>query len=365
MKKKSSSLALLAVCITANAQFYTVENKHVKHAVSQNVQVENHQENAKVSDSLNLDVYPSEEYFELPKHKEIAIEYDIPLFVSVRDSMMYELLGRRRNVALPLDFLKVTSDYGYRADPFTKCSRWHSGVDLRARYAHVYAMFPGVVEKVERKTTGYGNNVILHHGNIRVRYAHLSFIAVKEGQVVSAGTIVGISGRSGRATAEHLHLEISKWRQDDQGGSWEKVDPEPFLSHLNNYIVALQQKMDTLHFDVHPSLPLNINNLYKVMAKYGVKFPKIVAAQCVLESGWMTSNLCTRFCNLFGLFDSRKKDYYHFNTWEESVAAYVRLVQSKYNPKQDKDYYAFLKRIGYAENMNDYNAKIRAIAASL
>lgn len=365
MKKKSSSLALLAVCITANAQFYTVENKHVKHAVSQNVQVENHQENAKVSDSLNLDVYPSEEYFELPKHKEIAIEYDIPLFVSVRDSMMYELLGRRRNVALPLDFLKVTSDYGYRADPFTKCSRWHSGVDLRARYAHVYAMFPGVVEKVERKTTGYGNNVILHHGNIRVRYAHLSFIAVSEGQVVSAGTIVGISGRSGRATAEHLHLEISKWRQDEHGGSWQKADPEPFLAHLNNYIVALQQKMDALHFDVHPSLPLNINNLYKVMAKYGVKFPKIVAAQCVLESGWMTSNLCVRYCNLFGLFDSRKKDYYHFNTWEESVAAYVRLVQSKYDPNQDKDYYAFLKRIGYAENMNDYNAKIRAIAASL
>ena len=241
MKRKSSSLALLAVCITVNAQFYTVENKHVKQAISQNVQVENHQENAKVSDSLNLGLNPSEEYFDMPKHKEIAIEYDIPLFVSVRDSMMYELLGRRRNVALPLDFLKVTSDYGYRADPFTKCSRWHSGVDLRAKYAHVYAMFPGVVEKVELKTTGYGNNIIIQHGNLRVRYAHLSFIAVKERQIVSAGTIVGISGRSGRATAEHLHLEISKWRQDDQGGSWEKVDPEPFLSHLNNYIVALQQ----------------------------------------------------------------------------------------------------------------------------
>ena len=178
------------------------------------MQVENHQENAKVSDSLDLELNPSEEYFDLPRHKEIAIEYDIPLFVSVRDSMMYELLGRRRNVALPLDFLKVTSDYGYRADPFTKCSRWHSGVDLRAKYAH------------------------------------LSFIAVKEGQIVSAGTIVGISGRSGRATAEHLHLEISKWNQDKQGGSWEKVDPEPFLSHLNNYIVALQQKMDTLHLRI-------------------------------------------------------------------------------------------------------------------
>ena len=52
-----------------------------------------------VSDSLNLGLNPSEEYFELPERKEIAIEYDIPLFVSVRDSMMYELLGWRRNVA--------------------------------------------------------------------------------------------------------------------------------------------------------------------------------------------------------------------------------------------------------------------------
>lgn len=364
MKKKSSSLALLAVCITANAQFYTVENKHVKQSVSQNVQVENHLENEKVSDSLNLGVNPSEEYFDLPEHKEIAIEYDIPLFVSVRDSMMYELLGRRRNVALPLDFLKVTSDYGYRADPFTKCSRWHSGVDLRARYAHVYAMFPGVVEKVERRSTGYGNNVIVNHGNLRVRYAHLSFIAVSEGQVISAGTIIGISGMSGRATAPHLHCEIEE-RSSKDGAEWRKIDPEPFLAYLNDYIQGLQNKMETLQFERKPQRPLNMTNLFAVMKKCGVLYPRIVAAQCVLESGWMTSNLCTRFCNLFGLFDSRKKDYYHFNTWEESVAAYVRLVQSKYNPKQDKDYYAFLKRIGYAENMNDYNAKIRAIAASL
>ena len=306
------------------------------------------------------------EYFDLPKHHEIAIEYDVPLFVSVRDSMMYELLDRRRNISLPLDFLKVTSEYGYRLDPITRCeNRFHAGIDLRARYAHVYAMFPGVIEKVERKTTGYGNSVIINHGDLRVRYAHLSIIAVSEGEVVTAGTIIGISGRSGRATAEHLHLEMSKWKQNEQGECWQKIDPTPFLAYLNNYIVGLQQKMDALHFDVHPSLPLNINNLFKVMNKYDIKFPKIVAAQCILESGWMSSDLCTKHCNLFGLFDSRKGDYYHFKTWMESVDAYGRLVQKKWNPCIDKDYYAFLKRIGYAENMDSYNAKIRAIAKSL
>ena len=364
MKKKSSSLALLAVCITANAQFYTVENKHVRQTVSQNVQVENHQENEKVSDSLNLVLNPSEEYFELPEHKEIAIEYDIPLFVSVRDSMMYELLGRRRNVALPLDFLKVTSDYGYRADPFTKCSRWHSGVDLRAKYAHVYAMFPGVIEKVERRSTGYGNNIIINHGNLRVRYAHLSFIAVREGQVVSAGAIIGISGMSGRATAPHLHCEIEE-RSSKDGVEWKKIDPEPFLAYLNDYIQGLQSKMETLQFDRKPQRPLNMTNLFAVMKECGVLYPRIVAAQGCLESGYFESNICKTKMNLFGLYNSRKHEFYSFNTWEESVAAYVRLVQSKYNPKRDKDYYAFLKRIGYAENMDDYNAKVRAIANTL
>ena len=308
----------------------------------------------------------SEAYFDLPFHQEIAIEYDVPLFVSVKDSMMMELLNRRTSVALPLDFIHITSDYGYRLDPITRCeNRFHAGVDLRARYAHVYAMFPGVVEQVERKTTGYGNSIIVNHGDLRVRYAHLSMIAVCEGQVVTAGTIVGISGRSGRATAEHLHLEMSKWKQDEQGGYWQKIDPTPFLAYLNNYIVGLQQKMDALHFDVHPSLPLNINNLFKVMAKYDIKFPKIVAAQCILESGWMSSDLCTKWCNLFGLYDSRKGDYYHFKTWMESVEAYGRLIQRKWNPRIDKDYYAFLKRIGYAENMDSYNAKVRAIANTL
>ncbi len=318
------------------------------------------------TDSVQSTAECHQEYFDLPQHHEIAIEYDVSLFVSVRDSMMYELLDRRRKISLPLDFLKVTSGFGYRLDPITRCeNRFHAGVDLRARYAHVYAMFPGVIEKVECKTTGYGNSVIINHGDLRVRYAHLSMIAVSERQVVTAGTIVGISGRSGRATGEHLHLEMSKWKQDEQGGYWQKIDPTPFLAYLNDYIVGLQQKMDALHFDVHPSLPLNINNLFKVMAKYDIKFPKIVAAQCILESGWMSSELCTKWCNLFGLYDSREGDYYHFKTWMESVEAYGRLVQKKWNPRIDKDYYAFLKRIGYAENMDSYNAKVRAIAKTL
>jgi len=214
MRRILSSLTVLVIGLSVHAQFYTIENKHVKKTGKPVVQVENAKGNAKVSNTLKEDIQSSEEYFELPEHKDIAIEYDIPLFVSVRDSMMYELLGKRRYVALPLDFLKITSDYGYREDPFTKCSRWHSGVDLRARYAHVYAMFPGVVEKVERKTTGYGNNVIINHGDLRVRYAHLSFIAVTERQVLSAGAI-----NSSASALRDRRTVIHGWRRMEKDRS--------------------------------------------------------------------------------------------------------------------------------------------------
>ena len=101
------------------------------------------------------------------------------------------------------------------------------------------------------------------------------------------------------------------------------------------------------------------------MKDCGVLFPKIVAAQYCLETGYGSSNVCRNYNNLFGLYNSSQRDYYRFCSWEESVAGYVRMIQRRYDPKKDKDYYAFLKRIGYAENMDSYNAKVRAIANTL
>ena len=101
------------------------------------------------------------------------------------------------------------------------------------------------------------------------------------------------------------------------------------------------------------------------MKDCGVLYPKIVAAQYCLETGYGSSNVCRNYNNLFGLYNSSQRDYYRFRSWEESVAGYVRMIQRRYDPKKDKDYYSFLKRIGYAENMDSYNAKVRAIANTL
>lgn len=315
------------------------------------------------ADSMESMADSHQEYFDLPNHREIAIEYDIPLFVSVKDSMMMELLNRRTSVALPLDFIHVTSDYGYRRDPITRAKdRFHNGIDLRcAKGSLVYAMMPGVIEKVVYSETGYGHHVIINHVGLRILYGHLGIIAVKEGDVVSPGTIVALSSDTGRSTGPHLHIRAERL----VNGEWKSVDPEPFIKHLNDYICGLQEEMANLRFESRPDKPLNLQNLFKVMEDCGVLYPKIVAAQYCLETGYGTSNVCRKYNNLFGLFDFKHHDYYRFRSWEESVAGYVRMIQRRYNPKKDKDYYAFLKRIGYAENIDSYNAKVRAIANTL
>lgn len=109
----------------------------------------------------------------------------------------------------PLKSIKVTSPYGYRRDPFTGKLSWHNGLDLRAKNEPAYAMMDGIVEKV-----GYDNRsgyyVILKHGNYRVSYCHLSSIVVGRGENVYSGTIIGVTGSSGRSTGEHLHLTCKK-----------------------------------------------------------------------------------------------------------------------------------------------------------
>ena len=208
---------------------------------------------------------------------EIAIERDVPVFVNVKDSMMKELLHDRLNVCLPLDFLKVNSNYGYRIDPIFRCTRFHDGIDLNCHYANVYSMLPAVVKKVARSNHGYGNHVVLEHGDIECLYGHLSMILVSEGDIIPAGTVVGISGNTGKSTGPHLHVRI--WKDG------RSVDPKPFIDYLNDYITRLQDKIQYLKFGKKPPLDLNIGNLAMVLEQQGVSHPRIIIAQALLETG--------------------------------------------------------------------------------
>lgn len=91
--------------------------------------------------------------------------------------------------------------------------------------------------------------------------------------------------------------------------------------------------------------PLNMRNLLCVMEEVGVTNQIIVLAQSLLETGFFSSNVCKTHNNLFGLYDSRNKCYYSFERWEDSVVGYRKFIQYRY---KSGNYFAFLKRIGYA-----------------
>ena len=99
----------------------------------------------------------------------------------------------------------------------------------------------------------------------------------------------------------------------------------------------------------------------EALSYYGLKHKDIVLAQAILETGHFTSRICLEYNNLFGLYDSKNKDYYKFNHWSESVVAYKEWIQKKYQPPND--YYIFLKKINYAEK-EDYTRLLKKIVKS-
>ena len=286
-------------------------------------------------------------------------------FLSASDSLLLSLLEKRLNICMPLDYITITSHYGYRQDPFTKCQRFHDGIDLRCGNGLVYSMLPGRVAAVHHGDTGYGNYVILDHGSLRCLYGHLGEIYAKEGTMVQAGTVVGLVGSTGRSTGPHLHLQLQRLAVNN---SWTSVDPLPFIQALNQQVESFNERLaditgkdSPIYNNVETSTKkLTIENLYAALKRHGIKYPKIVLAQAILETGRFRSRVCNENNNLFGLRHSN--GYYVFDHWEESVIAYKSKMQYKH--RDNENYYAFLKRIGYSTS-KDYVRRVREIVSQL
>jgi murein DD-endopeptidase MepM/ murein hydrolase activator NlpD len=103
----------------------------------------------------------------------------------------------------------VTGWFGNRSDPFTGEAGFHQGIDISLDKGQpVYATADGIVEAASY-TGDYGNLIILRHDfGLTTRYGHLSGYAVKLGQEVTRGQVIGYVGATGRATGAHLHYEI-------------------------------------------------------------------------------------------------------------------------------------------------------------
>ena len=135
-------------------------------------------------------------------------------------------------VALPLEEIKINSPFGMRRDPMNRRkSRMHNGLDLKAKYKDVYSMFPGTVTAVSYSSSG-GYYVTVDYGVCVCSFLHLSKIEVKNGQRVSAGQKIAVSGNTGkRTTGPHLHLSC-KW--SDTGKFF---DPRILLRFITNELL--------------------------------------------------------------------------------------------------------------------------------
>lgn len=125
--------------------------------------------------------------------------------------------------AYPLPEAKVISPYGGK--------RRHSGVDLKTKANdEVVAAFDGEVV-ASGPYYGYGNCIRIKHAyGLETLYSHQSKNFVKKGDKVKAGQVIGLTGRTGRATTEHLHFEMSF------GGR--RLDPAIVFDHSNHKLKA-------------------------------------------------------------------------------------------------------------------------------
>ncbi|MBA3733055.1 M23 family metallopeptidase [Patescibacteria group bacterium] len=85
----------------------------------------------------------------------------------------------------------------------------HKGTDFRAKIGtEVHAMNDGVV-LVASVGRNYGKHIVIDHGlGVMTFYLHLSEINIKEGDLVTKGQVIGLSGQTGYVTAPHLHLSV-------------------------------------------------------------------------------------------------------------------------------------------------------------
>ena len=121
----------------------------------------------------------------------------------------------------------LTSRFGNRFHPIFNEWRSHTGIDIGAGYgATIVAADGGTVVQAGDAGNGYGNYVMINHGNGYVTlYGHMSSVAVYNGQYVNQGDVIGYVGSTGWATGPHCHYEV--W----SGGS--RIDPEQFYSGLS------------------------------------------------------------------------------------------------------------------------------------
>ncbi|MFD1175118.1 peptidoglycan DD-metalloendopeptidase family protein [Paenibacillus puldeungensis] len=148
------------------------------------------------------------------------IEKNVPLTLRKAKQTEYSLSGTPSE--WPTLSTRLTSNFGYRTDPFTGRAAFHAGIDIAGKVGDpIYAAGAGKVITTARDGSHGKYIVVEHPGGLQSWYLHLHDIGVSEGDTIIKGQKIGSLGNTGRSTGPHLHFEIVK------GGS--PINPLPYL----------------------------------------------------------------------------------------------------------------------------------------
>lgn len=133
------------------------------------------------------------------------------------------------------EFMLVTSPFGMRMNPIDQVRKMHNGIDINTNQDAVLATEKGgKVIGTGFDNKGGGNFVKLEYSRedgskTQVTYCHLSEIKVKEGDTLSAGQQLGVSGSTGKSTGDHLHFAVKQIGAD---GNARQIDPAAYLAEI-------------------------------------------------------------------------------------------------------------------------------------
>ena len=102
----------------------------------------------------------------------------------------------------------ISSPFGYRMHPILGYSKFHSGVDIPAPSGTPIVAAKSGTVIMSQLMSGYGNVVMVDHGDTVTVYAHCSALNVNVGDSVNAGDVVAFVGSTGLSTGAHLHFEV-------------------------------------------------------------------------------------------------------------------------------------------------------------
>ena len=145
--------------------------------------------------------------------------------LGVLEAQLFEQAVKKKLLPtiMPVDAPYNASGFGRRIDPFTGQWAMHEGIDFLADPGTPVVAAAGGVVTFAGFHPQYGHMIDIDHGNdLSTRYAHLSKLFVKEGDMVTRAKRVALSGNTGRSTGPHLHFEV---RPNDR-----PVDPVAFYA---------------------------------------------------------------------------------------------------------------------------------------